>query len=158
MKSIFKKTDKFIYSPVCGTAQLLSGVKDESFAKGVMGKGVAISPLQGKIYAPCDAEVEFVMPHAVSLCATNGAALLIHIGIDTVSLDGRGFKSHIKEGERVKRGQPLITADISVIEGAGLDSTVMITVCNWEEFPQLLIMPCQKVGLKDALIDLGDKL
>ena len=120
-----------IASPMKGEVKKLSELKDEAFASGVLGKGAAIVPEEGKVYAPADGEITALFPtlHALGMKTGEGAELLIHIGMDTVQLNGEGFEAHIKEGDQVKKGQLLISFDKALIEGKGycLDTPVLIT-------------------------------
>ena len=126
----------------------MSEVKDEMFSKKMMGDGVAIEPSSDTVVAPADAEVTMVMAdsnHAVGLRFENGAELLIHIGIDTVNLKGKGFTCFVKQGDKVKAGQKLITFDKKVIADAGYAATVMMAITNSAEYPQLKKVKDQKV-------------
>lgn len=122
----------------------MTEVQDEMFSQKMMGDGVAIVPQDGvaerTVVAPADAEVTMVMEdslHAVGLRMENGVEILIHIGIDTVNLAGKGFKLHVKMGDHVKQGQALVTFDRSVIKKAGYQDTVVIAVTNSAEYPQM---------------------
>ncbi|MDQ0088625.1 PTS system glucose-specific IIA component [Paenibacillus anaericanus] len=124
-----------IYSPVTGNAVPLANVPDEAFAGGHMGKGVAIEPLVGQLIAPFDGTVAHVIKsnHAVMLEHASGLQFLFHIGINTVSLKGDGFTSHISTGDKVKAGQVLIEFDIEKIKGAGYPIITPIIVTNADE-------------------------
>ena len=116
----------------------MSEVKDEMFSQKMMGDGVAVEPTEGVVVAPADAEVTMVMEdsrHAVGLRMDNGAELLIHIGVDTVKLEGKGFELLVKMGESVKAGAPLVKFDRDVIHAAGYQDTVIMAVTNSAEYP-----------------------
>ena len=116
----------------------MSEVKDEMFSQKMMGDGVAVEPTEGVVVAPADAEVTMVMEdsrHAVGLRMDNGAELLIHIGVDTVKLEGKGFELLVKMGESVKVGAPLVKFDRDVIHAAGYQDTVIMAVTNSAEYP-----------------------
>ena len=116
----------------------MSEVKDEMFSQKMMGDGVAVEPTEGVVVAPADAEVTMVMEdsrHAVGLRMHNGAELLIHIGVDTVKLEGKGFELLVKMGESVKAGAPLVKFDRDVIHAAGYQDTVIMAVTNSTEYP-----------------------
>ena len=116
----------------------MSEVKDEMFSQKMMGDGVAVEPTEGVVVAPADAEVTMVMEdsrHAVGLRMDNGAEMLIHIGVDTVKLEGKGFEMHVAMGDRVKAGTPLVTFDRTVIHEAGYQDTVIMAVTNSGEYP-----------------------
>lgn len=129
-------SDAVLGAHMSGTVVALSEVADEAFASGVLGKGVAIEPSEGKLYAPVDAAVESVFDsrHAVSLTAENGAEILLHIGIDTIKLGGKHFTAHVKEGQQVKKGDLLISFDLEAIKAAGYRTTTPMAVCNSDDF------------------------
>ena len=129
-----------LHSPVKGELEDISQVNDETFASGVMGKGIAVIPSEGKIYAPDDGVITatFESGHAIGLHLNNDADILIHIGIDTVQLKGDGFKQFVKKGDHVKAGQELIDFDIDKIKAAGYDPTVMMIVVNSKDFLEVL--------------------
>lgn len=145
--------DLDIASPVRGKVIPISEVKDEVFASKGMGDGVGIYPLDGNVYAPIDGTVEAVFPtgHAVGLSA-GGVELLIHIGINTVELDGRGFQAHIKQGDTVKKGDLLVTFDKELVEKAGYDTTVIFIVPDMGEGRQLDIRSgCEVKALENVM-------
>lgn len=122
--------------PVSGTVEDITKVPDEMFAAKTLGDGMAIVPSQGMLYSPVDAEVTMVFKtrHAIGLTCANGAEILIHVGIDTVKMDGDGFTSHVSTGDHVGVGDELISFDIDKIEKAGFDPTVCIIVSNGADF------------------------
>lgn len=122
--------------PVSGTVEDITKVPDEMFAAKTLGDGMAIVPSQGMLYSPVDAEVTMVFKtrHAIGLTCANGAEILIHVGIDTVKMDGDGFTSHVNTGDHVGVGDELISFDIDKIEKAGFDPTVCIIVSNGADF------------------------
>lgn len=129
-----------IIAPVTGQAVLLSGVPDETFAGGHMGKGIAIEPTEGKLIAPFDGKVAHVVKtnHAVILEHPSGLQLLLHIGIDTVSLKGSGFISHIATGDAVTAGQTMIEFDLEAIRAAGYPTiTPVIVTSTGEVVPEV---------------------
>lgn len=125
-----------IAAPLKGEVVALENVNDPVFSSGAMGKGAAIKPSGNQVVAPFDGEVQIAFPtgHAYGLKSDKGAEVLIHIGIDTVSLDGKGFDAKVQANQRVKKGDVLATFDSSVITGAGLDDTTMIIVTNTADF------------------------
>lgn len=135
-----------LLAPTSGTVVALSSLPDEVFASGAMGKGFGIKANheQATIYAPENAEVIMLAPthHAIGLKLESGVELLIHVGIDTLELDGRGFESLIKQGELVKRGQALLNVDMNVINESGYDDTIIVIVTNTNEF-SLIELPEQ---------------
>lgn len=153
--SMLRKTE--IGSPIKGQVLKLSDIKDEAFASGVLGKGAAILPEEGKVYAPADGEITALFPtlHAIGMKTEEGAELLIHIGLDTVQLNGEGFEAHIQNGDQVKKGQLLISFDKELIEGKGycLETPVLIT--NSDDYLEVAEMASGKIlpgeGLLKAL-------
>lgn len=125
-----------IGSPAAGKAVKLSEVNDETFASGVLGKGAAVVPANGKVVAPVNGKILSVFPskHAVSMVDENGVELLIHLGIDTVKLDGKYFTAHVKDGDMVKKGDLLVEFDKAAVEAEGYDTTVIVVVTNTQEF------------------------
>ncbi|HFR3538077.1 TPA: PTS system trehalose-specific EIIBC component [Streptococcus suis] len=125
-----------LISPLTGQAKELSQATDPVFASGVMGQGVLIDPSEGLLVAPVDGEVSVLFPtnHAVGITAANGLELLMHIGMDTVSLEGKGFTAHVKQGNKVKAGDKLISFDIDVIKAAGLVTETPVIVTNQTDF------------------------
>lgn len=125
-----------IGSPAAGKAVKLSEVNDETFASGVLGKGAAVVPVNGKVVAPTNGKILSVFPtmHAVSMVDENGVELLIHLGIDTVKLDGKHFTSYVKDGDMVKKGDLLVEFDKAAVEAEGYDTTVIVVVTNTQEF------------------------
>ncbi len=128
--------DEVLKAPVSGRAIPLSEVKDEAFAEGMLGKGAAIIPENGDICAPCDGVISVMYPtgHAIGIQTPAGAEVLIHIGMDTVSLNGKGFDVRVKEGQAVKAGDLLVKADLKTIKEAGLDSATPVIVTNTDDY------------------------
>lgn len=133
-KTIGEETVK-LASPVKGMVMPISQVKDEAFASKAMGDGVGILPEEGKLYAPFDGSADVVFPtgHAVGMTGENGFEILLHIGIDTVQLDGKGFKTYINQGDQVKKGDLLVEFDQELIEKEGYDTTVIYIVTNMDD-------------------------
>ncbi|MDW6004793.1 beta-glucoside-specific PTS transporter subunit IIABC [Vibrio mangrovi] len=132
-KNFEKMTDdEIIFNPVKGKVIPLSSVSDEAFASEALGPGIAIEPVEGKVVAPFDCTVVSLLPskHAVCLESDNGTELLIHVGIDTVSLQGKHFETHVEEGQKVKSGQLLISFDMDAIANAGFSLQTPIIVTN----------------------------
>lgn len=125
-----------VHSPLQGTVDVLSQAPDPVFAQGVMGQGVVIEPSEGELVAPVDATVSVLFPtkHAVGLVTDQGLEMLMHIGMDTVNLDGQGFTAHINQGDRVKAGDKLISFDIEAITAAGYPVATPVIVTNQNDF------------------------
>ena len=128
--------EETLTSPVNGTQIPLSEVADETFASEMLGTTVAVEPADGKIVAPCDGEVSniFETGHAVCITTESGGELLIHIGIDTVKMDGKGFTKKVSDGDKVHAGDILVEADLEEIKNAGYQTTTMMILTNTDEF------------------------
>ena len=137
-----------------GKVVTLADVADEVFASGAMGNGIAVEPSEGLVCAPTNAEVTLVFPtgHAIGLTTENGAELLIHIGMDTVSLDGKGFETFVKVGDKVTAGQKLVQFDIATVQAAGLPITTPIIVTNTADFTDILFTQESQVKTGDYLL------
>ena len=141
-----------------GEAIPMSEVKDETFAAEVLGKGIAIIPKKGEVTAPCDAVVEtvFATRHAIGLKADNGAEILIHVGINTVELGGKFYTSHVKEGDRVKTGQVMLTFDMEKIKEAGYDLTTPMIITNSDDYQEINILKTGNVTKQDAVLEIKE--
>ena len=130
------KAEETLTSPVNGTQISLSEVADETFASEMLGTTVAVEPADGKIVAPCDGEVSniFETGHAVCITTESGGELLIHIGIDTVKMDGKGFTKKVSDGDKVHAGDILVEANLEEIKNAGYQTTTMMILTNTDEF------------------------
>ena len=139
-----------------GEAIELSKVEDEVFASGALGQGLAIVPEKGEVYAPCDGEITTFFPtgHAIGLQADNGAELLIHVGMDTVKLEGKGFEPMAKQGDKVKKGQLLLKFDMDFIKKEGYTVVTPIIVSNTDDFTDVIPEGNGKVDLNTTVITL----
>ena len=148
---------KTIESPLAGTVIPLSEVHDEVFASEMMGKGCAVIPEEGKVYAPFDGKVVGLLDshHAVGMESTDGVEILIHVGMDTVKLNGRCFTIHVEEGEQVKKGQLLLEFDIPGIKEAGYEVTTPIVVTNSDEFNDVEMKAEGQVTVGTQLLELS---
>ncbi|MFS9092694.1 sucrose-specific PTS transporter subunit IIBC [Streptococcus timonensis] len=144
-----------IQTPIVGDVVALSNVNDPVFSSGAMGQGIAVKPRQDVVYAPADAEVTIVFPtgHAYGLRTANGAEILIHVGIDTVSMNGEGFNPKVNQGDKVKAGDVLGTFDSAKIAAAGLDNTTMVIVTNTADFASVNPVASGPVAKGDAIIE-----
>ncbi len=145
-----------LYAPMAGQAVPVTEVPDPTFAAGMLGNGIAIVPSEGKVLAPCDATVDmmFTTGHAISLIADNGAEILIHVGLETVSLEGKPFKVHVAAGDKVQKGQLLIEVDLEAIEAAGLNTITPMLVCNSDTYTIFKTTVNKAVTNDDAVIKL----
>ena len=148
--------DSVLYSVSEGTAILLSQVNDATFASEVLGKGIAVIPSKGEVVAPCDAVVETVFDtkHAVGLSTESGMELLIHIGINTVELNGKYFTSHVKNGDHVKKGQLLVSFDMEKVKAAGYDVTTPLIVTNSDDYKDMKILSEDSVTPSDKVLEI----
>ena len=147
--------DETIISPIVGQAVALENVNDPVFSSGAMGQGIAVKPSEGVVYAPADAEVTiaFATGHAFGLKTANGAEILIHVGIDTVSMNGDGFEQKVAQGDKVKAGDVLGTFDSAKIATAGLDDTTMVIVTNTADYTSVTPVATGAVAKGDAIIE-----
>lgn len=130
-------------TPAEGTVLPLEEMKDEAFASGSLGLGAAVVPSGNTVHAPADAEVTmlFDTKHAVGMVTEDGVEILIHIGIDTVQLDGKGFTAHVSNGDKVKKGEKLITFDKELLEKEGYDTTIAVLVTNADQYEKVAALP-----------------
>lgn len=156
-KKLFGKNTDDFYAPMAGKAVPISEVPDPTFAEGMLGNGIAIEPAEGKVYAPCDATVDmmFTTGHAVSLVADCGAEILIHVGLETVSLEGKPFTVHAANGDKVKKGQLLIEVDLDAVRAAGLPTITPMVVCNTDDYPTFNTFVGKDVTNDDVVIGLA---
>ena len=144
-----------LVTPILGDVVSLADVNDPVFSSGAMGQGIAVKPSQGVVYAPADAEVSIAFPtgHAFGLKTTDGAEVLIHVGIDTVSMNGEGFEAKVAQGDKVKAGDVLGTFDSNKIAAAGLDDTTMVIVTNTADYASVAPVATGSVAKGDAVIE-----
>ena len=139
MFSFLKKKESagiVLASPVKGTVVSLKQVNDPTFSEEMLGKGVAVIPTEGKIYAPADGEIGLLFDtlHAVSMTTTDGVEILIHVGLDTVKLKGDGFVAHVATGDTVKKGDLLLSVDLEALKADGYDTVTPMVVCNTDDY------------------------
>jgi PTS system beta-glucosides-specific IIC component len=134
----------------------LNTVADEAFASLAMGNGVAINPTKGEIKAPVDGTITTFFPtgHAIGITGTNGAEILIHVGMDTVSLNGEGFEPLVKQGDTVKRGQLLLKFDLDLIKSHNLSTVTPVVIANTDEYKAVKPVAPGKVTTDDVVINL----
>lgn len=156
-KKLFGKPMDELCAPVAGNAVPVSQVPDPTFAEELLGKGIAVEPTEGKILAPCDGTVDmmFETGHAVSLVADFGAEILIHVGLETVSLKGEHFTIHAANGDKVKKGDLLIEFDIEAIKAAGFNTITPMLVCNSADYSTFKTNVGKAVTNADVVIELA---
>lgn len=144
-----------LVTPIVGDVVALADVNDPVFSSGAMGQGIAVKPSQGVVYAPADAEVSIAFPtgHAFGLKTADGAEVLIHVGIDTVTMNGDGFEAKVAQGDKVKAGDVLGTFDSNKIAAAGLDDTTMVIVTNTADYASVAPVATGSVAKGDAVIE-----
>lgn len=138
-QNLFSKGDIVIGAPVAGKLVSIKEVSDPTFGDEILGKGAAIIPSDGRVYAPVDGKVATVFPtgHAIALVGSDGEEILIHVGLDTVKLNGKYFTIHVEEEQQIKKGELLLEADLDQIRAAGYDIITPIVVCNTDDFTQV---------------------
>ena len=143
-----------IASPLKGKVLPLEQMKDDAFASGVLGKGAAVLPEEGKVYAPADGEITTLFPtlHALGMMTKEGVELLIHIGLDTVQLNGEGFKAHVSQGDQVKKGQLLIEFDMDFLEKKGYCLETPVLVTNSDDFLEVAAVAGGQVTPGETLL------
>ena len=154
------KADLTLTSPMAGTTVALSDVADEAFAAGALGPGIAVSPAAGAVVvAPCDGKVSVAFPtgHAYGLKSASGIQVLIHIGMDTVKLEGKGFTPRVAKGDVVKRGDVLAEIDWDVIREAGYDTITPMVVTNKKKFGEITPAAPGPVGITDTVVTVSPK-
>jgi len=154
--SINPEDQNSILSPISGKVITLEEVPDDTFAAGILGLGAAVEPIESKVVAPCDGTVAtlFETKHAIGLNLSNGAELLIHIGINTVELKGNGFTTHVSEGDSVKKGQLLITFDIDFIKKSGYSTITPILVTNADDYSKIEKVADGEIKMTEKLLEI----
>lgn len=134
-----KKADEVLGAHLQGKAVAISEVSDPTFGEEILGKGMAIIPAVGKVVAPIDGTVEMVFDtkHAISMTSESGIEILIHVGLDTVSLKGEPFTAHVAAGQKVKKGELMLEFDIEAIKAAGLETITPMVICNSDNYKEI---------------------
>ena len=160
LNKLFTKKDEdnfnYIFAPVAGEAIALTEVPDAAFAAGELGNGIGIIPTDGHVYAPANGIIDmtFETGHAVSMIAENGAEVLIHVGIDTVKLNGRPFEKMVQTGQKVKKGDLMLIADLAAIKDAGLSTVTTVIVHNHANYASFNTFSGKTVTTDDVVIEL----
>ena len=142
------KKELTLGAPVKGECIPIGEVADPTFADEILGKGMAIRPSDGRVYASADGKISTVFPtgHAVGLTTADGAELLIHVGLDTVQLKGKHFQALVQADQQVKKGDLLLEADLEAIRGEGYDTVIPMIICNSDEYSDI---KCKTEGTAD---------
>ena len=153
-EAVNDKISAIIYSPLAGKAIPMKEVPDDTFAAEVLGKGMAVLPDEGKIVAPCEAEITtlFDTKHAIGLTTKDGVELLVHVGINTVELKGKYYEAHVAEGDKVKQGQLLLTFDIKKIQKAGYNVTTPVIVTNSDNYKNVEGLSMGTIKIMEPLV------
>ena len=146
-----------VYAPMAGEAVAISEVPDPTFSSGAMGNGIAIKPTDGKVCSPVNGTVDMMFDtgHAVSLVSDNGIEILIHVGLETVGLEGKPFQIKVQNGQKVKKGDILMIADLAAIEAAGLPTITPVLICNTDDYTTFNTTIGKAVTNADVVIELG---
>lgn len=161
MFGIFKKKEDKIQigAPAAGAAVPIREVSDPTFGEEILGKGVAIKPSDGRIYAPADGEITLLFDtlHAVSLTSEEGVEILVHVGLDTVALKGQYFTAHVATGDKVKKGTLLLTVDLEQIKAAGYDVITPMIICNTDDYSAVEAVVGSSVRPGDTVLEITKK-
>lgn len=147
-------SDETVVSPVTGQVKPLSEVEDDAFSSGALGQGIALVPSEGKVYAPVDGEVTTFFPtgHAIGLQSDGGAEVLIHVGMDTVKLDGKGFTPKVSQGSRVKKGDLLLEFDLDLIKKEGYSTVTPMIITNTDDYAEVVPANVRSIRKGDMAI------
>ena len=145
-----------VYAPMAGEAVAISEVPDPTFSSGAMGNGIAIKPTDGKVCSPVNGTVDMMFDtgHAVSLVSDNGIEILIHVGLETVGLEGKPFQIKVQNGQKVKKGDILMIADLEATKAAGLPTITSVLVCNSDDYTTFNVTTGKAVTNADVVIEL----
>ena len=151
-----KKEDKgiILVSPIKGEVVNITEVPDPTFAEKMLGDGIAIIPSEGEVVSPVDGTISMVFDtkHAVSITSKEGVEILIHVGLDTVTLGGNGFEAFVKSGDEVKVGDKLLSVDLDAIKEAGLNIITPVVICNTDEYASVEAVKLGDIARGDEVI------
>ena len=149
-----KKADNVLGAPVEGKAVAISEVSDPTFGEEILGKGMAIIPTVGKVVAPIDGTIGMVFDtkHAISMTSKSGIEILIHVGLDTVTLNGEPFTAYVKAGQNVKAGDLMLEFDIEAIKAAGLETITPVVICNTDDYKDVVANVGKDVKTLDEVL------
>jgi glucose-specific phosphotransferase system IIA component len=156
LKKKFNRNET-IYMPVIGKLISLEAIADGVFSAGILGKGAGIEPEDGMVYAPFDGKIVQIADtkHAIGLESENGVELLIHVGMDTVEMNGKGFDLLVHEGDSVTQGQKLMSFSMDAIQEAGYRTTIAVIVTNSDQFESIVVSEEGNKQLEEAIIQVG---
>lgn len=152
-----KSKENVLYAPCKGKVVPLSEVPDPTFSEKILGDGFAVIPSEGKIYAPTDGEIAMVFDtlHAITITSSSGTEILIHIGLDTVTLKGAPFTAHVAAGDQVKKGDLLMDVDLDKITGAGLNTVTPVLICNTDDYEKISLKKEGEVSLDEVVLSIS---
>lgn len=155
---LFKDNADILTSPAAGRTIDISEVPDPTFAEGILGQGIAIIPSGDTVYSPCDGTIDLMFDtgHAVNLISDKGAEILIHIGLETVSLKGRHFRTFMNTGDKVKKGDKLIEFDRQAIADEGFNTVIPVVICNSDAYDDIRPETGKDVMPGDPIITLKE--
>lgn len=156
-QNLFAKDNSILIgAPTAGKLVSIKEVSDPTFSEEVLGKGAAIIPSDGKFYAPVDGTISTIFPtgHAAAITSSEGVEVLIHIGLDTVKLEGKHFTIHAEEGQEIKKGELLLEADLDQIKAEGYDIITPVIICNSDEYSEIQMMEPGDVTQGDDILKL----
>ena len=145
-----------LFAPVAGEVVPITEVSDPTFGQEILGKGVAIKPAEGKVFAPCDGAVDmmFETGHALSMTSDGGAEILIHVGLDTVELKGKHYTVHAHNGDKVKKGDLLLEFDAAAIAAEGYDVITPVVICNSDDYADIRTHAGKTAAPGDLILEL----
>ena len=151
-----KSAGEVLGAPIQGKAVAISEVSDPTFGQEILGKGMAILPAVGKVYAPISGTVDMVFDtkHAISMHSNSGIEILIHVGLDTVTLNGAPFTAHVTDGQKVKAGDLMLEFDIEAIKAAGLETITPMVICNTDDYSSIEANVGKDVNAMDEVLTL----
>ena len=151
-----KKRGEVLKAPLAGKTIAMSEVSDPTFGQEILGKGVAIIPSVGKVVAPIEGTVEMVFDtkHAISMSSNSGIQVIIHVGLDTVTLKGEPFTAYVEAGQKVKTGDLLLEFDMEAIQAAGLETITPIVICNSGDYKEITAHVGKNVNTGDDVLTL----
>ncbi len=156
LDGLFKKNDWSVYAPVKGRCVDITEVSDPVFSDEILGKGVAIIPDEGTVYAPADGVITTAFPtgHAVAITTVKDVEVLIHVGLDTVNLNGKHFEVFVQSGQRVRKGDKLLHADLEQIKADGYDTITPVVICNSADFSKITCLTGQDTEAGTEIIQI----
>lgn len=154
--TVSEKPDEIIYSPLKGKVMALSKVTDQVFASSAIGQGIAIIPTEGKVVSPVDGIISaiFYTNHAIGISSDNGAELLIHIGMNTVQLEGKYFNTYVKEGDHVSQGQKLMTLELDKIQKEGYEISTPVVITNSDLYDEVIPTASKTINYGEILMNI----